>query len=190
MSIKDDTDPSIQLHLGPADPQRPPLSARSASDESTRGPAQEGAALKLGEHGIIIFRPVGSVRMAEVAEIYSFWGFTINLCMFSVVEHTDCIFRSPRYTLEFVCEVAHCLRFSTRQGFKGAEFLKSPESHFKADLLARQPQIWPPARLQDGYGRCAFLRGEVQSLRMFTAFTRICGDQGLCLHKSGQGSVG
>lgn len=43
-------------------------------------------------------------------------------------KNTNCISQSFWYTLEFGYKLVHCLKFSTRQGFKGAEFLKSPKN--------------------------------------------------------------
>lgn len=42
-------------------------------------------------------------------------------------KNTSWISESPWYTLECGCKLAHCLKFSTKQCFKGAEFLKSPK---------------------------------------------------------------
>lgn len=96
-------------------------------------------------------------------------------------ENTSWVFKSPLYTLEFSYKLGHCLKFNTRQRFKGAEFLNSPKNFI--------------FRWQDDAKCCNFLQSEaskgfvlclskvhfwgVQFLYMFTTFVRDSGDPGL-----------
>lgn len=115
--------------------------------------------LKLGENWIFIFQPMDKVRVAEIIEFYSFWGF--NLCKFSMVKNTNLGSQSPGYTLEFVYTLAHCLRFNTKQGFKGAEFLNLQRISLLGEFtcktipdeatIARHQNTW-----RNGYRKRAF----------------------------------
>lgn len=131
MSVKGDTEPNIWIIsfqcLRVAKNAIPFLSILPQI-KTFEGLYEKLLGLKLVENWIFVFQPVGRVKSGRSSwDLFILWVHDEFMQVFNG-KNTDWISKSLWCTLEFGYKLVHCLRFNTRQGFKGAEFLKSPKN--------------------------------------------------------------
>lgn len=110
-------------------------------------------------------------------------------------KNTNRISKSFWYTLEFGYELVHCLKFNRRQGFKGAEFLKSPKNLiFRQIYLQDKPRCGNLSKTSECFvywflRECFSQRGELNLLVCLQQLLGTAMTRALCYLRSCQSSV-
>lgn len=121
--------------------------------------------LKLMKNWIFIFWPVAGLRVAEVVEIYSFCGFMINLCKFSMVKIPIGSLKAFDILWNLVINWSTAWNSTQGRASKGPSFWNLQRISFLGRFTCKTIlDVATLARLQNalcnGFWKCAFLRGE------------------------------